>query len=800
MGKKMLVASGLDVWSMGAGKGAQSLYQTLTGYAAGGWEVYFITGNKNKDSVYDVHPGINIIRFDQHWLKTLYSRRVISHLAKNLWWLIFQLIVICYGFWLARRERINLFYGYDTLGVPCTYLLAKVFKKPVISRFQGTTIGYFRKQRLWWLKFWDQILALKLPTDLLIMTNDGQEEDKLLMSLGVDMSRVKFWRNGINKEFLLPQNFKAEEFKIKLGLKPENKIVLTASRLHKWKRLDRAITAMPVLLQREPGARLVIIGEGEEYQRLVALAVSLQLEGKVFFAGSVPQNDVALYMAVADVFVSCNDSANVGNPLLEAMVTGRCIVTLNNGSTGELIKNKITGRLLEMDQIATMADVIAELLGNENERILLGSKARACAEASFWTWRERIEAELNLASGLVEQQQAKGLRGKAKVMFMSSVHRWDDPRIFHKEAAELKKFYLVEVHATAPFKYKDVDGIGVYGLPPYRWRVCRCFNWLRLTVRSLRAGADVFHFHDPELIPLGIFLKLFTNKKVIYDIHEHNEATLLSREWIPAPLRRPAAWLVDKIELASASCFNGLIVADNELAVKFNKAKAIEVVRNFPSASFGEGYLEQRKCEAERPVNREPVVIYVGVLGVERGLETVLEAMPMIRSTFPTVKCLLVGRVNYKGLAPCYSDNLDEYLSSGNITVTGQVDYDQVMRYLAQSDVGWTPFPPITKHRWGIGTKLTEYMAMSLPVVASDYGEGAEVVKNEKCGLLVPPQDPAAHARAISLLLADRSLARALGCSGREAFQESYTWERQAVKLARFYKRLLGAKGGDIPA
>jgi glycosyltransferase involved in cell wall biosynthesis len=91
-------------------------------------------------------------------------------------------------------------------------------------------------------------------------------------------------------------------------------------------------------------------------------------------------------------------------------------------------------------------------------------------------------------------------------------------------------------------------------------------------------------------------------------------------------------------------------------------------------------------------------------------------------------------------------------------------------------------------------------MAMSLPVVASDYGEGAEVVKKEKCGLLVPPLDPAAHARAISLLLADSSLARALGYRGREAFRESYTWESQAVKLLRFYQHLLGTKGGDLPA
>lgn len=799
MGKKMLVASGLDVWSMGAGRGAQSLYQTLTGYAEGGWEVYFITGNKSKDSAYDLHPGIKIFRFDQPWLKALYGRRIISHLAKNLWWLIFQLAVLFYGFCLARREKFKLFYGYDTLGVPCTYLLAKIFRKPVISRFQGTTIGYFKNQSFWRLKYWDQILALKIPTDLLIMTNDGQEEDKLLMSLGVNMSRVKFWRNGINKTFSLPSHFKASQFKQDLGLKPENKVILTACRLHKWKRIDRVIGAMPVLLQREPHAKLVIVGEGEERERLVSLAVTLKVEDKVYFAGSVPQNEVAMFMAIADVFVSCNDSANIGNPLLEAMIAGRCIVTLNNGSTGELITNNITGRLLEMDQINTMGDVIADLLADDSERLLLGNNALSYAQMNFWTWHERLKAELTLAAGLVEAWHTLEPREKAKVMVMSSVHRWDDPRIFHKEAAELKNIYLVEVHALAPFKFKEVNGIGVYGLPVYSWRACRFFNWLRLAVRALKSGADVLHFHDPELIPVGLLLGVITSKKVIYDIHEHNQETLLSREWIPVFLRKPVAWLVGKIELASARCFSGLIVADNELAVKFSRAKYIEVVRNFPFASFGEGYLAQRE-EEETPENHEPVVIYVGVLGVERGLETVLAAMPIVRSTFPEARCLLVGRVNYKGLTASFRNNIEELLSKGNITVTGQVDYEQVMRYLAQSDVGWTPFPPITKHRWGIGTKLTEYMAMALPVVASDYGEGAEVVKKEHCGLLVPPLDPAAHARAITLLFRERTLARAFGDRGREAFKESYTWESQAEKLIRFYQHLLGTKGGDLPA
>lgn len=786
----MLVISGLDVWSMGSGKGAPSLHRTITGYADAGWQVFFLTGNKTGGSEYDIHPRIKIIRFDLLWIKKFYSWRVLSHAAKNIWWLVFQAAALFYGIMLARREKLNLFYGYDALGVPCSYLLARIFKKPVISRFQGTTIGYFKKQRLWRLKFWDQILALKTPTDLLIMTNDGQEEDKLLKELGVDMSRVKFWMNGVKKDFSLPEDFSSEGFKSVLGLAAESKVVLIINRLHKWKRVDRVIAAMPEIVRGEPAAKLVVVGEGEEYQRLLALAEDLAVREHVLFAGSVVQGDVARFLAIADVFVSCNDSANIGNPLLEAMVSGKCIVTLNNGSTGEVVKNNITGMLLEMDQVDSMGKVIVELLRDEKKRAFLGQNARKYAGSHFWTWPERMAAELALAENLAGQRPAANK--KPGIFVMSSVHRWDDPRIFHKEIVTLKSCYQVELHALAPFACREVDGVMVHGLKPYR-RSLRCLNWLRLFLRAVRSKANVFHFHDPELIPVGLALRLIKRgKKVIYDIHEHSDATILSREWVPRPLRRPAARLVDKIERATAGLFSGIVVADSRMAEKFTKARHIVEIRNFPQASFGQRYAEELGRDKTATEKDGPVVVYVGVMGKDRGLETVLEAMPMVRSRVPGARCFLVGRVSGSGLSSRYRDNLEEYLAGGNITVTGQVDYEKVMRYLAGSDVGWVPFPPIAKHRWGIGTKLTEYMAMAMPVVASDYGEGAEVVRREKCGILVDPEDPAEHAEAIALLLSDREMASELGQKGREAFLRGYFWEAQGAKLLDFYNKVGG--------
>jgi glycosyltransferase involved in cell wall biosynthesis/serine acetyltransferase len=785
--KTLLVISGLEIWSMGTGKGAQSLYQTLAGYAGGGWTVHFLTGNKGEDPICDVHPALHIYRFDLPLIKALYSRRVVSHLAKNLWWVIFQTVALLYGMVLARREKIDLFYGYDTLGVPCGWILAKIFRKSFISRFQGTTIGYFRPQKLWRLKYWDQILALKVPSDLLIMTNDGQEEDKLLKYLGVDMSRVKFWMNGINRDYSLPAGFDLQAFKSGLGLEPGEKVILTVNRLHKWKRIDRVIRAMPGITGREPRTRLVIVGEGEEYARLAALASRLKVAEKTVFAGSVAQWEVPKYLALADVFVSCNDSANIGNPLLEAMIAGKCIVTLNNGSTGELIKNNVTGMLVEMDRLDTLGPVIADLLGDKEKRACLGSRAKIFAERHFWTWQERMNTELALAGQMVERKGGSG--DKTQVFLMSSVHSWDDPRIFHKEAMTLKHDYGIELHAPAPFRYREVDGVRVYGLKHYRRRLFRCFNWLRLAVRAWRSKARVFHFHDPELIPLGVVLKLLKRRKVVYDVHEHNYITIRTREWIPKPLRGVAACLVERLERACAGIFSGVITADGELAKNFSGARLVTVVRNFPLASFGQDYFDTGNCDGKS--GKEPVVIYLGVMGKERGLETVLETMPLVREKIPQARCLLVGRVSFKGLSQGHREKLKELQEKGLIRITGQVGYGEVMGCLARCSVGWTPFPPIPKHLYGIGTKLTEYMAMALPVVASEYGEGAAVVRAENCGILVSPLDPADHARAVVELLADQDLAGELGSNGRKAFLAWYNWENQAAGLLEFYGKLL---------
>jgi len=412
--RSILFISPLDLWSMGKGKGGPALYKTLTGYANRGWKVYFITGLQDEELLEDLHENITVIRFnDAPWLKRIIQRvKKVGFLARILWWLYFQIRAFIEAQKLHSKTKIDVVYGYEIFGIPVAKMLSKLWNVPMVARFQGTPLGVFwQKKRFGFLRAWEDVLALRIPADLVIMTNDGTQGDRVLQQFGVDMRKVRFWLNGVDRELFTPP-FKKDDAKAILGLGGGH-ILLCVSRLANWKRVDRSIRALPSILEEYPNTILVIVGDGPERGRLEQLAVELGIRERVRFEGAVPHSEVSKYLAAADVFLSLNDWSNVGNPLLEAMIAGKCIVTLNNGDTGKFIKNGENGVLLEYEDLARLPEVIKELLANEELRSRLGTNARKFAEEHFWSWEERIEAEVQEVNALLDRFSKTGHRGDA---------------------------------------------------------------------------------------------------------------------------------------------------------------------------------------------------------------------------------------------------------------------------------------------------------------------------------------------------------------------------------------------------
>lgn len=400
--KSVLFISALDCWSMGKGKGGPALYRTLLGYAERGWKVYFITGNRPRGTSDDLHENIHVIRFDAPWLKQVMQVKKLGFFAKILWWVYFQIMAFIKAQKLRSKQKIDIIYGYEIAGVPVARLLSKLWGVPIVARFQGTSFGvHWMKRRLWKLRAWDHVLGLRIPVDLVIMTNDGTQGDRVLQSLGVDMRKVRFWMNGVDWDLFksLPEKAEARrQLLINYG-----RVLITMSRLVHWKRVDRSIKALPEVVRAFPDTLLLILGDGPERERLERLAVELGVKEHIRFEGAVPHLEVPKYLAAGDIFLSFYDWSNVGNPLLEAMMAGKCIITLNNGDTGRFIRNGENGVLLEYEDLPKLPEVIKELLANEKLRNYLGANARKFAEENFWSWEERINAEVAEVQKLLDQ-------------------------------------------------------------------------------------------------------------------------------------------------------------------------------------------------------------------------------------------------------------------------------------------------------------------------------------------------------------------------------------------------------------
>lgn len=430
---RILLICALDVWSLDQGKGAPTLERTLRAYGEAGHHVDAVLPDIGANHFYAGHgaapapesrPEIPNVTFHPFHMPSLRDIRLpgLPRTLPSPVEKVDQKVRFAAAFpWLAARhaERLlreapapyDVLYAYEAHAVLAARLLRRRgFRLPLVTRFQGTVMHPALTDRLLYARRYEEALALKTPADLIIMTDDGTRGAEVLARLNpTPRARIRFWRNGLDLDRLRPpapeQRAAARH---DLGISDEDVVLLTASRLASWKRVDRAIRALPKVRTWAPQARLVVVGDGEERARLEALARGLHVEGAVTFAGAVPQRDVMRYMHAADVFLAVADLSNVGNPLLEAMACGICIVAVDAGDTRDLIIDQRTGRLVDSSNRSGVAkpleDRLAELLvalaADAPQRARLASGAAAYAGEHFWTWEQRMAAEVEAVAAL----------------------------------------------------------------------------------------------------------------------------------------------------------------------------------------------------------------------------------------------------------------------------------------------------------------------------------------------------------------------------------------------------------------
>src|ERR1700686_3482114 len=214
-----------------------------------------------------------------------------------------------------------------------------------------------------------------------------------------------------------------------------------------------------------------------------------------------------------------------------------------------------------------------------------------------------------------------------KIVHLTSVHTAFDVRVFHKECKSLARSGKHVVLIAPHQRDEVVDSVEVKGIQIGGGRLVRMTRtaW-SLYREAIRQNGDVYHFHDPELIPLGLLLAA-RGKTVVYDIHEDAPADILHKDYIPGPLRRPLMGSVQKFENAACRRFSGLIAATPTIAKRFHSINPnTVVVHNFPM-------LDEIAPSGALPWSeRPPVVAYIGSISERRGIREILQALALLPS------------------------------------------------------------------------------------------------------------------------------------------------------------------------
>jgi glycosyltransferase involved in cell wall biosynthesis len=367
-----------------------------------------------------------------------------------------------------------------------------------------------------------------------------------------------------------------------------------------------------------------------------------------------------------------------------------------------------------------------------------------------------------------------------RVVHMTSVHVPFDTRIFHKECKTLAMAGY-DVTLIAPHAGGDVikDGVKLRAVAPPRNRRQRMLSTIwQVYSAAVREDAAIYHFHDPELMPVGALLRM-RGKRVIYDVHEDYSGTMEGKQWLPASLHRPAAFAVRLCErLLSMSC-NRVIAVTPRIAGKFQPGKT-RIVQNLPWSS-------ELCCAGSIPYEeREPIMVYVGWLSDARGVHEMSEAVRLASREMP-VKLQIAGGVHDGAKA-----RFGGARENGLVEFLGHLNRTEVAQLLGRARAGLILHHPRGNYLDGQPTKLFEYMSAGLPVVASNIPVCRQIVEPAECGLLADPLNPRAIADALLWLLRHPAEAAQMGRNGQRAVLEKYNWERESEGLIAAYSELAG--------
>lgn len=366
-----------------------------------------------------------------------------------------------------------------------------------------------------------------------------------------------------------------------------------------------------------------------------------------------------------------------------------------------------------------------------------------------------------------------------KICHLTSAHAPTDTRIFYKECKTLMDAGYDVAFIVQFDRDEVIDGVKILGLaePQDRFKRMIKTTW-QVYKKALGCDADIYHFHDPELIPVGIKLRR-DGKKVIYDVHEDVPRQILSKQWIPGPLRKSISSIIELLENHATKQFNYIITATPYIIDRFLKGNEHCIdINNFSLLS--ELYVPDLNWE-----NKHKAVCYIGGISKIRGVYEMIDAIGATPYTL-----FMAGKFEY-------SNERDKAINQNgweNVVELGYLDREKVRNVLSMSMAGLVLLRPEPNYIKSQPIKMFEYMSAGIPVIASDFPLWKQIIEENNCGICVNPMNKNEVVNAINWIMENPDKAKVMGENGRRAVIEKYNWEQEKFKLLKIYEELSKVK------
>ena len=361
---------------------------------------------------------------------------------------------------------------------------------------------------------------------------------------------------------------------------------------------------------------------------------------------------------------------------------------------------------------------------------------------------------------------------KTRVCHISTVHQSKDVRIFHKECRSLSKHYevflLIRVEESI-----DEQEIKLRPLRSFKSRFIRILfaPWIAF-FKALSTKAKLMHLHDPELLVLTPFFRLF-GKHVVFDKHENVADQIQSKTWLgPEWIRTVMSKIYRSYERLLCFFCDSVVVVIPEMQEEFPADKSC-LVRNFPSS--------QAFSSREVQKNEYFTFVYAGDLTLERGSKNIIEA---IQRCDGDARLHLIGRWSSER----FQDECMALDVQNKVNYLGFLNMDEVYGHLQRAHVGLAPLHPTPNYQSSIPTKVFEYLFAGIAALISDMPYWKSLFEDRVS--YANPLDIEELSNAMNRIMQTSSTLNTTDI--RKWAINHFSWESEFESLHKSYIQILG--------